>query len=223
MEHPPPSSPQNPNENPNPPEPERVDGDAEGAEREYSCSYCDMKFRSKQALGGHQNDHKMEKAIQKNAHNLQSPFGYFAGVGLPYTPTMGPVLPIVGAYQRPFQAPQIPLQHPGIQLGFNPRQAMQPIPRVAVPSPRIVVLPPPARPQPGLNNPFRGTAPVRRNAVPFMGSDSSSATGNQGFENLQSFGSRVHQGGGFSPKAPRNDADDHPDIDDSGLDLSLKL
>ncbi|XP_051113174.1 uncharacterized protein LOC127239190 [Andrographis paniculata] len=221
MEHPPPPSPPNPNENPNPPEPERVDGDAEGAEPEYSCNYFDKKFRSKQILGGHQNTHKMERTIEKNTHNRQSPFGYFAGAGQPYTPAMGPTLPIVGAYQRPFQAPQIPLQHPRIRLGFNPRQAMQPIPRMAVPSPHIVVLLPPAHPQPGLNNPFHGI--TQRNVIPFMGSDFSSATGNQGFENLQSFGSRVHHVGGFSPKAPRNDAEDYPDIDDSGFDLSLKL
>ncbi|XP_051138680.1 zinc finger protein 4-like [Andrographis paniculata] len=210
MEHPPPP----------PPNPLAQMG---VAEPEYNCRYCDKTFRSKQALGGHQNAHKLERAIERNLQEAS-----FAGAGQPYPPALAPALPIFGAYHIPFQGPQIHFQHPGIHFGFNPRQALQPIPRMAVPFPPTVLLPPQPRPLLGFNNPFPGTAPVHRNAIPFMGSDSSLAAGNQGFVNPQAFGSgsggsRAQQGGGFAAAAPRNDVEDHPDVDESGLDLSLKL
>ncbi|CAI9782885.1 unnamed protein product [Fraxinus pennsylvanica] len=58
--------------NPHPPPP--VD---EEKERRYGCKYCNKKFSNKQALGGHQNAHTLERTIEKNIQEGQmANFGY---------------------------------------------------------------------------------------------------------------------------------------------------
>ncbi|KAL2480807.1 zinc finger protein 3-like [Abeliophyllum distichum] len=70
-------------ENPLPPPPPPLSPPvAEEEEREYGCKYCNKKFSNKQALGGHQNAHKLERTIEKNIQEGRaSNFGFMPGGG----------------------------------------------------------------------------------------------------------------------------------------------
>ncbi|KAK6124880.1 hypothetical protein DH2020_041366 [Rehmannia glutinosa] len=183
-------------------------------DREYGCKYCHKKFSNKQALGGHQNAHKVERAMEKNARDLhENHFASYFGGGLSY-PGISTTTPFLGSYNRsqdflnrsfnnyPYNPPS---QQPGIQIS-NAR------PRLPLASDPYA----PRQPIPEFNNVYSPWGAPRQRIPQFSG---------QGSYNMQNPGLNLwperNIGGGENGNQMNDPGNQQ--VKDDDIDLSLKL
>ncbi|KZV14934.1 zinc finger protein 8-like [Dorcoceras hygrometricum] len=207
---------------------------------EYGCKYCHRKFTNKQSLGGHQNAHKFERAMEKDAASHEA---HKSGAGLfssssSYSRTTSPLSSKPGSLKRSheymnrplqinrpsqsqllLQPQDVPRNFHDVYRGYQPGWTV-PAPRISssvptAPVPRVsqfVTAQPPYLPGVALTLQFQNPGPPSSSSRPV----SLCLTAFPESRLVPGRNAGVHNNNQIN--VPGNE-----EGDDSGLDLSLKL
>ncbi|MED6185470.1 hypothetical protein PIB30_057353 [Stylosanthes scabra] len=93
----------------------------------YNCSYCAKSFSSPQALGGHQNGHKMERLYQSHTHNsIGNGVEYLNNISMGSGMSVG-MTPSPSSFMQLPPSPTIPPFRPVFRGGANSLHHHQPM------------------------------------------------------------------------------------------------